>query len=517
VHRTRRLLMLTAAIAVLAALAILGLRQALAGDRVRAIVEARLSAMLGQPVSVGHLGFALFPRVSLVGGNVRLGQARVQAPGLDIERVRVLPRLRSVWTGNVVIEQIELDGFLVSVLRDRQGRWHVPYAVPAPSAGGERTAEIQGLRVSRGRIRVFDEDKGGIVSERSSIDDLEAEFSVDTGGLRLAPITGRIGRAKISGEARTDAAAVHLTFAADAIADEDLPVLLRLLGSDRPAFLRLAEAASATVAVQIDRASARLTGKGMLRAPQVLLEPLRLQRFEAPFVINGTILEFDPTVFAMYRGTHSGSITVALADAPPFWTTNSRVNDLAVGEFLKALTGRDQHVDGVGSINGSLRGRVGEPLDRSVSGRTHVVVTNGVVRNFPLLATINRALRVAEQESGDTRFERLEAHLTVADGQATTDDLVLGAGDLRVEARGRIGADRSLALRGTAIVSAARVAREVASVPEVARLRNSSGQIEVPLTISGTLDAPSIAVDLNTAIRRGVMDELRRRIRRLIR
>ena len=50
----RRLLIAAAVIAVLAALAALALRQALGGDRVRAAVEARLSAMLGQPVSIGR-------------------------------------------------------------------------------------------------------------------------------------------------------------------------------------------------------------------------------------------------------------------------------------------------------------------------------------------------------------------------------------------------------------------------------------------------------------------------------
>jgi hypothetical protein len=192
------------------------------------------------------------------------------------------------------------------------------------------------------------------------------------------------------------------------------------------------------------------------------------------------------------------------------------VSGLAIGDFLSALTGRDQRMDGTASLSGNLRGRVGEPLDRTVHGRTHVAVANGVVRNFPLITAINRALRLGQQESGDTRFERLEATLAVAAGQATTDDLVLQAGHVRVEAAGRIGADRSLALRGRAIISAEAASRAVASVREFARLRNSQGQIEAPLTISGTLDAPSIALDLKETIRKGVVDELKRRIRRWI-
>ena len=87
---------------------------------------------------------------------------------------------------------------------------------------------------------------------------------------------------------------------------------------------------------------------------------------------------------------------------------------------------------------------------------------------------------------------------------------------MRVEAEGRIGADRSLALRGRAVVSADRVARAVASVHEFARLKNSRGEIELPLTIAGSLDAPSISVDVTTALSKGLADEIRRRLRKLM-
>jgi hypothetical protein len=187
-----------------------------------------------------------------------------------------------------------------------------------------------------------------------------------------------------------------------------------------------------------------------------------------------------------------------------------------VGEFLRALTGRDQRLDGTASITGALRGRVGEPLERTLRGRVHIVVNNGVVRNFPLLATIDRALRLGEPNNDDTRFDELAATLSVAAGQATTNDLVLRSGDVRVEAGGRIGADRSLALRGRAVVSANRVAGAVASVHEIARLRNTRGEIELPLTISGSLDAPSISVDVKAGIIQGLEDEIRRRLQRLI-
>lgn len=511
----RRLLIGLIVLLILGGLALFALGQWLGRGPLRGIAESQLSAMLGQPVSIGSLSVSLFPRLALSGADVRLGSAETQAPSVGIERVRILPRMRRLLGGDVVVERIELDGFTVSVLRDETGRWHVPSAAPAPTTDGSG-AVIEEVRVTDGRVRVFD-GRAGAMSETASIDDLHAIVTMESGGLRLSDITGRIGGATISGEARTEPRGVRLEFAANEIQDDDLPVFLRLLGSERPEFLQLADAASASATVNVDGATSRLTGKGILKAPQVVLDPLRLHRFEAPFLIDGSRLQFNPTSFAMYGGGHRGSVTVNLGEAPAIWAANSRMTSLDVGEFLNALTGRDQQIDGTAAVEAELRGRVGEPLDRTVRGRTALTMTNGVIREFPLLATINRTLRLTAQDGNDTRFEKLSMTLAIASGQATTDDLVLEAGHVRVEAAGRIGVDRSLALRGTAVVDAEHVAAAVASVREIARLRNSRGEIEVPLTISGTLDAPSFGLDLESAVKKGLADELRRRLRRFIR
>jgi hypothetical protein len=94
--------------------------------------------------------------------------------------------------------------------------------------------------------------------------------------------------------------------------------------------------------------------------------------------------------------------------------------------------------------------------------------------------------------------------------------LVIQAGHLRTLLSGQIGFDRSLNLRGRAIVSPERVAAGVDSVHELARLRKASGEVVVPLTITGTLDAPKFEIDMGTVILEGVVDELKRRVRRLI-
>ena len=308
----RRLLIVATVLLAVAILAGLLMRHTLLQGELRERVEARLSTTLGQRVSIGRLGVSFFPRLAVSGSDVQIGDAPSEAPGVAIRRVRILPRIGSLLSRDVVIEQVQLDGFVVSVVRDEAG-WHVPSAVPSPTAGENGGIVVERVGLTDARIRVFDRLTGGEIQERSGIDSLYADVTVDGGGLRLSSITGRVGGAEISGDARIDPTEARLELSADRITDADLPAFLELLGSERPDSLRLAEAASLSAHLRVDRASARLSGTGTLRAPEVVLDPLQLQRFEAPFVIDGPRLSFEPATFALYDGAHEGRVDVDLA------------------------------------------------------------------------------------------------------------------------------------------------------------------------------------------------------------
>ncbi len=386
---------------------------------------------------------------------------------------------------------------------------------PAPTRDAGGGIGIDRVRVTGGRPSIF-EDVDGAVRERSRIDDMRTEMLVSPGGLRLAPLTGRVGGAVISGEAETDPQSVRLDFSAGTIRDADLPALFGLLAASRPTVVRVDEPAAASVRVKIDRATSRLGGSGTLRAPALTVEPLRLQQLNAPFLVAGTRLPFAPTTFTIHGGSHEGRFTLMLGGAPA-WAMDGRVHDLDVGALLDTVAGRDAKLDGQGRIDAELKGRFEPGFLTRMDGGARLVVANGVLHDFPLLATVNRALRLSEGDGQDTRFEQLSASLTIARGTATTDDLVIQAGHLRALLSGKIGFDRSLDLRGRAIVSAERVAAAVDSVHELARLRKASGEIVVPLTITGSLDAPKFDIDMGSVIREGVVDELKRRMRGLIR
>lgn len=495
----------------LAAVAALAVMRLMDPDGLRAAAEARLSALLGQRVSIGAVGFNVLPSPSVTGRQIVVGATAEAVPSVHLSRIHIVPRVRSLFSGPIVIDDVTLDGLEIRILRDAAGRWRVPPVLPAAGEESGGGLSVRRVLLRGARVRVFHASARDAARETSSISNIDAEIVADATALRATPMTGRVGNALIAGEALMSPQTAKLSFKTESIDDEDLPALLGLMGADRPALLRLASPASASVAIEIDRKRSQLSGRGSIRAPGVVVDPLRLQSLEAPFTTDGARLVFEPAVFELYRGRHSGRFTADLSSSPARWVLTNRISDVAIGEFLAALSGRDQRVDGTASMDGVLRGRVGDPLDR-VEGTTRVTVLNGVIRDFPLLAAINRALRLAEGSARDTRFESLTATFALGARQAVTRDLVLVAREVRVEAAGRIGFDRSLDLSGQAALSPERTESAIRSIRELSGLRNAGGELEIPITISGSADDPSVVINLEAAIARALKEELRRRL-----
>ena len=514
--RFRRLIIAALIVLAIALLAGLVVMRLIDSDALRAVAETRLSSLLGQRVTIGAVGFSLLPSPSVTGRNIAIGATADTVPSLHLSEILIVPRLRSLVSGPIAIEEVTLDGLEVRILRDGTGHWRMPPVVPSAGQDAKTGLSVRRVRLRDARVRVFHASARDGTRETSSLSSIAGEIVVDDEGLRAAPMTGRVGGAVIAGDALMGPQTATLSFRADRVDDGDLPALLGLMGVDRPSVLHLSKPASASVAIEIDRKRSQLSGRGSIRAPGVTVDPLRLQSLEAPFTTDGVRLVFEPSVFELYRGRHTGKFVVDLSSSPARWGLTNRIGDIAIGELLAALSGRDQRIDGVASMEGALGGRVGDPLDR-VEGSTRVRVRDGVIRDFPLLAAINRALRLAEGSSRDTRFESLTATFAIGGRQAATKDLVLVAREVRVEAAGRIGFDRSLDLSGQAALSPERTESAIRSVRELSALRNARGELEIPLTISGTADNPSIAIDLQAAIARALKEELRRRLLGIIR
>lgn len=513
----RRLLIALTVVILLGVAALIAVRSTLNPDTLRAAAETKLTALLGQPVKIGEVGISLLPVPAASGSRITIG-SNAEVPELALERIRIVPQVGSLFRGPYVLREVTLEGLVVRIVRESAGRWRFPSIVPVGGGGGQAGVMVEHVRLSGGRVGIFAADARNGMREASSIDGIEGESIADAEGLRISPLTGRVGRSPANGAASVNGREAVLDFSLPSIAPDDLPAVLGLSASESPDFVRLLKPAAVKMSVRIDRTKGQLTGSGSLAAPQVGFYSLQLTNLESLMTTNGTQVTFAPATFALYGGTHRGKMVVDLSRTPARWAADSSITAIDVSEFLAALTGRDQRFDGTASASSALHAVVGAPMPRGLGGHLQIDVVNGVVREFPLLTAINRALRLAQSSGRDTHFERLSGTFafTGADS-ASTNDLVMIARDMRVQAAGRIGFDRWLDLEGLAVFSPARTAEAVRSVRELSGLRNEQGELELPIKIGGTLDDPSFNIDVQAALGRSIREELKRRLRGLIR
>jgi AsmA protein len=219
--------------------------------------------------------------------------------------------------------------------------------------------------------------------------------------------------------------------------------------------------------------------------------------------------------FTAYGGAFTGRLGASPAATPPTWRVDGTLEHLDVGAMLAATTTLGNTLAGNGRLRLDVTGRRDLPVTTSASGTIAMALTKGVIRNFPLLAAINRSLQITEGSGQDTAFDRLGASFTLSSGTATTRDLQLVAGALTVSGAGTIGLEsQALALSATARFTREKSAELSQISKHVSGAKNANGEVEIPLTVRGTLQAPDFQIEVGKILERAAKKEIERGIKR---
>ena len=155
----RRLVILATLLIAACVAAWLIVRSTLNPDVIRRAAESRLSTMLGQPVSIGNVRISVFPVPAVIGSGIAIGPQR-DTPDLALERIRIVPRVGSLFRGPYVIRDVTLDGLTVRIVRE-SGRWKFPPVVPVPGGDEGSGLIIERVRVTGGHVRVLERPQPG--------------------------------------------------------------------------------------------------------------------------------------------------------------------------------------------------------------------------------------------------------------------------------------------------------------------------------------------------------------------
>jgi uncharacterized protein involved in outer membrane biogenesis len=450
--RTRLLIGIAAVLVLLSAAAYLVITRGLRGDLVRSTLEAQLAARLGQPVHIGSAGASILPAPALDLRDVTIGKP----PAIRLARVQIVTGLRGLLSRRV--EQAEV------ILTEGQIAWPLPFTLTttrSPSVPDSPPPfTIDSVR------RIVLRDITLVTGLPPIAIDLDASLQGDR--LAIAKLTARSGQTRLAARGAFESVSrlqAHL----------DVDGNLRFAGYD-------ASDLAAAVAI----------------SPQ------------------GIVL--SPLAFRMFGGRFSGRLDTDVRGAAPQVRLNGEVADVDAADLMTAF-------GSPGTMTGRLAGHMslvasgsdGAALLRSAHGTLNATVRNGTLPHLdlvrPIVLAFGKPSGAPPAGSGST-FSSLAGTFALASSTLTSTNLALASRDFDLNGHGRLQVDSgAVEARADVVLSKELTAQ---SGTDLRRYAQEDGRVIVPATIRGTLEHPTVFVDVGEATRRALTNEIGRRARDLL-
>ena len=483
-------------ILVLAAIVFLWVRAVFTEDVVRTALADQLSRALGQPVKVGGISAGIYPRVT-----VNLRQVEIGAPArIAVATLHVGASLGALFSRRIEHARLELSGariqlplpaFSFGSTGADTSSTRAPVELVSVDAVVLRDVEVtSGGRSVHGDIEVLPEGTGATLrTMRLRTDDA----TIDVTG-RLTDLSGPSGEIAIkAGSLNFDRL---LAFANDFASGSGMKSTSRARTGPGG---RTAPGAAAPMDIAISLAADRAT-----------IGALALDALTGKARLTDQALKLDPVRFGVFGGRYDGSLTFRLNEVPDF-ALNAAVTGVDVAAAAR-------FAGSPGTISGTLSGRLaiaGRGLAaasvlQGARGTSRVDVVNGVVRNLGLVRTIVVATSGRGDAAGaaagrrDEPFTTLGATLAIGGGTARTTDLRFESPDLLLGAGGTLRLDgSSIDLAGSVQLSdelSQRAGRDLV------RYTQEGGRVTLPVTITGSADAPHVRIDVADAAKRALVN-----------
>jgi AsmA-like protein len=487
----RFLLILVGVLLVLAAGLVIAFYQLMSGDTVRLALERQATSWLGQPVRIGSASARIFPRPGLTLHDVRAGEP----VRLMLSDLRISTGLRPLWSHRIADAEIAVSNSRI----DLPLPFTLPEAAPAGAtqSGGVqlesvRTIELRNITgASRGREITLSADaslsQGTLSLQRftavSGATTLEAH-----GNIRLSP--------RLDAEVEVNAAHVEV---------DDLIALADAFAPRTP------RRGPATAALLPGRIVARVTAQ-TARASGV-----DLQQFVSTLVAQGNRITLSPVSFQLFGGTYRGALDVDSDVGSLRATVRTQISDLDVAQ-LAAFGGAADTITGRLSGSGTFNGRGATVADAiaAAAGEGQVTISNGSVKRLGLVRTIVLFFGRPAPDAGAStdKFDRIDATFAVVRQVVTASALSLRSPDLDLVGQGTLTIPTK-ALDGHVDASLSEALSTQAGT-DFARYTREGNRIVLPVVIGGTLTSPRVTIDAGAAVRRGLRNEVQRRLKDIL-
>lgn len=253
-----------------------------------------------------------------------------------------------------------------------------------------------------------------------------------------------------------------------------------------------------------------LSVRGALTIGSVEKGKLRASNIAVRAGMDNSILKITPCTAKIYSGLLSCAATIDFRGVVPRIAVKSTLKELAVGEALMALAGKEI-MTGTMDLDADigLTATDTATLVKSLHGTIRTTARDGAVQgiNIPdLIRQAKAALqgkKIPPDTARQTDFTAMSATVKFTDGRATNDDFAMQSPLLRLTGQGWADLVQSrLDYRVTALIPDTLAGRDEADLKE-------QKDLPVPIRISGELARPTWSVDLASIFKEQARETVR--------
>ncbi len=465
------------------------------GDGLRRAIEQQATAFLGQPVTVGRARARLFPRTAIHLGDVRIGEpARVTLADVDV----------STDVGELLSRRIEDATITIANSRIEMP---LPFTIPSGSEGdgSAPSANASNSVVDIVSIRTIALD-GIAVASRGKEVRVSAESSLVGDRLTLHRFEARSGTTTLDAEGEIDLApnvVARLKAQANKLDVDELLALADAFTPPQPSSQAAAPSAPMKIAARVSAETATAGG-------------VEVRQFASELDVNGDRVVLSPLTFQLFGGRYQGAVSAELGKSLSL-TIKSRLQDLNVAQ-LAAFAGSPDTISGTLTGAGTFSGSGPDiaAVLKSARGMGTATIANGAIRRLNLIRTVVLFFgRPAPDTAGGTdQFERIDASFSLANQSLRAEPFSMRSRDADIVGSVTLHVD-SQTLDGMADLSLSEELSKQAGT-DLVRFTREGNRVVLPARISGTLASPRLTIDAAAATKRGLRNEVERRLKGLL-
>jgi len=240
-----------------------------------------------------------------------------------------------------------------------------------------------------------------------------------------------------------------------------------------------------------------LDANGTLSVGAVHFSPLDLTNVKVTLAAKDNVMHVFPLKAQVFGGDYSGDITLDSRNAAPAISMDEHLTGVDVGKIV-ASESKSLHVSGRGTVHikATGRGEGADALMKTLNGNFDMNVANGAVEGIDLPFQLGRAGALLRrqpmpnaEDTKRTKFDALKMTAVIANGIATTHDLIISSPVLKITGQGTA----NLPTKGL----------DFALLADTGK---AAGNLQIPVKITGSMTDPTVRPDVE-ALAKGALKQ----------